>query len=430
MIGSILKATLRKVAPASALAAVLLFAIPLGTEHLRQLYGSWNLLSDGTIAPSGTVDFYAYWGAFQAQKRGLNPYDPGSLERMRSFAGLSLAGTNYYWNPPWLLVLAAPVLNLPFEKSASLWMLLSILLSILSAVLMWASQNGQPPFLIPCVVAGICFYPMLETLYWGQVGALVTLGVAGFVWATWCRRDLLAGSFLILASLKPHLLYLFFVVVAYWVIVERRYRVLVGTFAAGASLGILVWLWAPDVFQHWLGNSARSWEHISTRKSANLVGFTRGLISDFTGSAPSWLLVAIPIISVLACLAWLLLIRKRIEWSRDLAPVLCCSVFTAPYGWSHDHLVLSLVQVTTIGLVFGGDIEGSKQRMICLHWLAFQLLVLGLSFSFRPAFQFSWFPLGVFFLWLTSSSYLSEQATSGKCRADWMQPQNQAFRQE
>src|SRR5262245_28287241 len=101
MIGSNRNATLKKLATVCGL--VLLFAIPLGVGHLRQLYGSWNPLSDGTIAPSGTVDFYAYWGAFQAQKRGLNPYDPISLERMRSLAGLSFAGTNYYWNPPWLL---------------------------------------------------------------------------------------------------------------------------------------------------------------------------------------------------------------------------------------------------------------------------------------------------------------------------------------
>lgn len=403
---------LRKIGPVLGLAVVLLFAILLTMGHLRQVYGAWNPLSDGTIAPAGTVDFYAYWAAFQAQKRGLNPYDPASLDRMRSLTGLRFAGIHYYWNPPWMLVLAAPVLNLPFEKSASLWMGLSVLLSVLSAVLIWITQQGKPRSLIPCVIAGICFYPMLETLYWGQVGALVTLGVAGFVWATWSGRDLLAGSFLILASLKPHLLYLFFVVIAYWVIVEHRYRVLFGAVAAGVSLGVVAWISAPDIFHHWLGNSARSWEHIATRRSANLVGFTRGLISDFTGLAPFWPLIAIPATSALASLGSLLLMKKRIKWSRDLAPILCCSVFTAPYGWAHDHLVLSLVQITTIGLVFGLDIDGSTRRMICLYWLAFQLLVLGLSFSFKPAFQFFWFPLGIFLLWLSSTSRLSDHPSS------------------
>jgi len=400
---------LRKLGPVFGLAAVLLCAVPLGLAHLRHLYGAWNPLSDGTMAPSGTVDFYAYWAAFQAQKLGLNPYDPVSLDKVRSLSGLHFAGSYYYWNPPWLLVLTAPVLNLPFGKSASLWMGLSILLSILSPVLIWIAQKGKPDSLIPCVIAGMCFYPMLETLYWGQVGALVTIGVAGFVWASSNRKDFLAGSLLILASLKPHLLCLFFVVVAYWVVVEHRYRVLIGAVSAGIVLGAVARISAPDVFSQWLGNSARSWEHIATRRSATLVGFTRGLISDFTGGAPSWPLIAIPAAAALACLAWLLLRRKRVKWGRDLAPVLCCSVFTAPYGWAHDHLVLSLVQISTIGLVFGLDIARSKRRMICLEWLAFQLLALGLSFSFKPTYQFFWFPLGIFLLWLRSSSHLSDQ---------------------
>lgn len=400
---------MRKLGPVFGLGAVLFIAIPLGMGHLRQLYGPWNPLVDGTVASAGTVDFYAYWGAFQALKQGMNPYDPDSLEKMQSLAGLRFSGTHYYWNPPWMLVLASPVLILPFQKSASIWMGMSILCSILSPVLIWITQKGKPGSLIPCVMAGICFYPMLETLYWGQVGALVTLGVAGFLWATFSRRDLLAGSFLILASLKPHLLYLFFIAVAFWVIVEHRYRVLFGAVAAGAALGVVTWISGPDVFQHWLGNSARAWEHIATRRSANLVGFTRGLISDFTGLAPFWPLIVIPAAGVLACLAWLLLRRKRIEWSRDLAPILCCSVFTAPYGWAHDHLVLSLVQVSAIGLATGLDNVKSTRRVICLYWLAFQLFVLGLSLTFKPAFQFFWFPLGIFILWLRSSSRLSDQ---------------------
>jgi hypothetical protein len=176
----------------------------------------------------------------------------------------------------------------------------------------------------------------------------------------------------------------------------------------------LVWITAPDSFQQWLGNSARSWDHIATRKGATLVGFSRGLMAEFTGRAPVWPLVAIPAMVALAFLVTLLWSKRRIEWSRDLAPILCCSVFTAPYGWAHDHLVLSLVQIGAVGLATSASAAKSTGRLICLYWLAFQLFVLGLSFTFQPAFQFFWFPLGIFLLWLVSSARLSGQRLSGR----------------
>lgn len=395
--------------------AIALFATVLSISiltkvHLQESYGNW-LLTGGTVATAGTPDFFAYWRAFHAFKQGLNPYNQALPPETEYPAGFRFPDTYHYWNPPWMLTLMAPVLSLPFERAASVWMYVSILLVGLSGILMWHAGNGQSSALIPSVIASLCFYPLCETLYWGQTGALVTLGVAGFVWAASNRRDFWGGVFLILASLKPHVLYLLILAIGCWVVLERRYRVLVSAAAVGAALCAVTWAVAPGIFQHWLENSSHSWQHISTRRSANLVGFVRGSVFDLTGSSPGWPLWGIPAFTVMCFIAWLA-VRRRIEWGRDLALILCCSVFTAPYGWMHDHLVLVSVQASVVALAFRSECSSKVRTMICVDWLAFQLLVLGLSFSFKPAFQFFWFPLGIILLWRRTSARLAEKPAS------------------
>jgi hypothetical protein len=408
-----MKATgMTKYFPFLALIVALLLTVVLANWHLRRLYGSGWLLSDGSSAPAGTVDYVAYWKAFQAVKRDLNPYDPASLRQVQGLP-LNFGETQQYWNPPWMLVLMAPVLSLPFELSAAVWMCLSILFICAASLLIWKSQKGERNSLYPCLVAGLCFYPLWETLFWGQVGALVTLGVAGFFWAVRNKRDIVAGLFLIPVSLKPHLLYLFLLAVVFWVVTERRYRAL-ASFAAG--IGILcgsLWIRSPILFENWLKNSGRSWRHIEGFRSANLVGFARALMVDFTGWAPVWPILVIPAATAAGFVVWLAF-RKRIEWGNDLAPILCASVVTAPYGWLHDHLVLSIIQTMAIAWAFERMDSIALRTMVCLDWLVFQALVLGLSFSFMPFFQFFWFPIGVFFLWMRSLGRFGN-ANSDEC---------------
>jgi Glycosyltransferase family 87 len=396
-----------------ALVAALVLTVVLVNWHFRRLYGAGWLLSDGSSAPAGTVDYLAYWRAFQAVKRGLNPYDPASLRQVQDLT-LSFGETQQYWNPPWMLVLMAPVLSLPFKLSALLWMYLSILFLCAASLLVWKSQNGGRNSLYPCLIAGLCFYPLWETLFWGQIGALVTLGVAGFLWAVRNKRDILAGVFLIPVSLKPHLLYLFLLAVGFWVVAERRYRAL-ASFAAG--IGILcglLWIRSPSLFENWLKNSSRSWKHIEGFRSANFVGFARALMVDFTGRAPVWLILLIPAATAAGFVVWLAF-RKRIEWENDLAPILCASVVTAPYGWLHDHLVLSIIQTMAVAWAFEKMDSVALRTMVCLDWGAFQALVLGLSFSFMPFFQFFWFPMGVLLLWMRSLARLRNANSDSKC---------------
>jgi hypothetical protein len=391
---------MRSTLPLLALAVALPIALLMVKGHVRYVHGNWD--------PAAMGDFFSYWGAFQATKLGLNPYDSASLKYVQTFTDFRREGLHRYPNPPWMLLLMAPILILPLTLSASIWMYLSIFLTCLSAVFVWKTQKAQPHTLVPCVAASLYFYPLWETLYWAQVGALVVLGVAGFVWAVRSRRDCWAGAFLVLVSVKPHPHYLFLLAVAGWVFLERRYRV-VWSFIGGLTiLCVMVWIWSPNIFRDWIESSASSWELVMKIRSNNLAGFVRGLMVDFTGQAPVWPLWFVPAVTAAALVSWLA-IQKKLEWGSDLAPILCCSVFTSPYGWMHDQLALSVIQAAAISLAFENSVVSCVTILVCLEWLAYQLLVLCLTFSFNPAFQFFWFPLGILGLWWRSRERLKEK---------------------
>ncbi len=102
----------------------------------------------------------------------------------------------------------------------------------------------------------------------------------------------------------------------------------------------------------------------------------------------------------------------RVDWTRDLPLILSCSLFTAPYRWLYDHVVLSITQTLAIALALERQSSFALQTRTCMDWAVFQLLGAGLSFSFdHPVAQFFWFPLAVYFLWRKSLPRLGDTQT-------------------
>ena len=80
--------------------------------------------------------------------------------------------------------------------------------------------------------------PTYLALFLGQIGALILLGLIIFLYSD-RRAWITAGLGLSLVSVKPHLLYLFWLALVFWMLRERRWRFvggwLVGSFVTGAA---------------------------------------------------------------------------------------------------------------------------------------------------------------------------------------------------
>jgi hypothetical protein len=194
----------------------------------------------------GTEDLIQYWSAAKLLRNGENPYDHEHLHQVQRAEGSTREEPILMYNPPWLLVWLYPLLLLPFPTLALVWLYLSMAVILLGGTLVWRTCSGfsvRDRLTIPWLAAAI-FIPVISTLRCGQVSAFLFLGVAGFWYFVTRGKDLQAGMFLAVTTIKPHVVYLLWIAVLWWVITERRWRVLPGLLIPLApALLLLAWLW-------------------------------------------------------------------------------------------------------------------------------------------------------------------------------------------
>ena len=133
------------------------------------------------------------------------------------------------WNPPWLLLWLSPMLFPPFPVSALPWMGLNIALLLAGALLARGaiSAGTRLESRAAWLAAGL-FVPSLFALKSGQISVIHLVGAAGSLWCATRGRDFAAGLFLALTSVKPHVVYLLWIVAAWWVVIRGRWSVAVG----------------------------------------------------------------------------------------------------------------------------------------------------------------------------------------------------------
>ncbi|MHB1357602.1 MAG: glycosyltransferase family 87 protein, partial [Anaerolineae bacterium] len=290
----------------AALVVLVLVGIALLTVQLSQ------------IAPSDLAalcghDFTQYYSAARLLVQRADPYDPAAMLAMERSIGWAEADPLMMWNPPWTLALVLPLLALPFGLAAGLWLALNCVLVLLCAAVLWrlmAPQGDRRYWLAMLLV--IAYIPTLQTLKIGQISLWLLVGITGFLVSIRTQRDYLAGALLVLLIIKPHIGFLFLLAIAWWVMRERRWRVLLGGAAALVAVCAVVVLISPAVLEQYLRAAAGPplyW------RSTTLGTWLRVVF----GSEQHWLQFLPSVVGILLFAAWAL--RHKGEWNwPQLAP--------------------------------------------------------------------------------------------------------------
>jgi hypothetical protein len=219
------------------------------------------------------------------------------------------------WNPPWTLSFTLPFGFASFDVAQFLWLLLNIFIVVFCAKQLWLLYGGPPRAYRRAWLVVLTFAPAYLVLILGQIGPLILLGLVGFLL---CARDKhwkWAGAFTILISIKPHLLYLFWIALVLWIIEKRQWQLMIGAMVSGFIAATIPLLFSPSVYTDYIQlNTTATWPTPYDWQTPTVGGAARLLF----GGEKIWLQFVPCFIGVF----WLLFhwhkSKNQWEWSAQL----------------------------------------------------------------------------------------------------------------
>ena len=290
-----------------------------------------------TGAGSERRDFVSYWASGQQLIHRQNPYDAVAIAHLEHALGFPMeSDALIVRNPPFALVLVAPLGLVGFRTGSLLWSLLLLVCWAISVGSLRAMQAGAVPrfrvFGYPFSAEWpvLLFAPALACMFFGQTALVALLGFVLFL--RWHRsRPLLAGISLWLCAVKPHLLLPFALVLVLWIAVTRSYAVFAGAVIALGASSVLVFRIDPQVWTQYaqmMRTAGLEREFIPCLGIALRFALDRGA---------AWLQY-VPAVIGAAWAAWYYLSRRAAWDWREHGPLLVLvSVVASPYAWLTDE---------------------------------------------------------------------------------------------
>jgi hypothetical protein len=188
----------------------------IGVLAFLALAGAAAYLAYGYVR-SSTVprphDFLQVWSAGHLALTGGDPYDGAQMYAVQTSNRMPDTRTaahpdgyaSMMWVPPWGLSVAMALAALPIDLAQLIWGYGQLVLIVACAVVVWRLYDGpvQKQWIAGALALG--FGPVWWQTVGGQYAGLLLLGVVGFLAAHRTNRPVLAGAFLALTALKPHL---------------------------------------------------------------------------------------------------------------------------------------------------------------------------------------------------------------------------------
>jgi hypothetical protein len=381
-----------------------LFALP-STRLLALL-----LVFLGTVAArpeqeaSGNVnDFVEYWTAALQVLAGRNPYAAGPVLALERQVGFGQSRALIMRNPPWIVPLIAPLGLLSFNRAQQLWFGFGVIATFLSGRWFWQLYGSKAESVwIPGLITGL-FLPVSTALALGQISPLVLLGIAGFLHFEKRKQLALAGTFLFLVALKPHLVFLMWVALLCWSIRTRTIR----TIAAVGSITALASFVAVLL------------DHAIFPQYFNLMN--SGVIEEVTPTLSGWVRLSLgrysplQLLPALLALVWLFFRWRsspsRWQWQDEMPMLLLISILTVSYSWFFDQIILLPCMFRAAAWAMMG--RRGKLIGMAAFFLAINAAVLALILEHRTGFWYAWTAPAWFLLYIWASAKTLNRARLG-----------------
>ncbi len=358
----------------------------------------WHIGRIQEIRDAGKIplyDFAEYWAACRAFLAGLNPYSPSTLLTIQRELGWTDPKPIMMWNPPWILPLLIPFSFNSFWLARGLWFLLNVILALIAADWFWRLYGGPPSRRWISWLATILFIPVGTSLFLGQISPLVLAGLCGFLWALRKKRPLLAGAFTILISIKPHLLYLFWLFMLFWILRERMWKVLWGALLSLTLLSLIVILINPLPFTNYFTSinsdtGPQIWQTPTWGVALLMLLPKAGRWLRFVPSAAGI------VVALWLWRSW----GRRLDWKSHLPTIILLSITSTSFTWMFDWVVL--LPVVILLLCWFCEQPAGRWWLLAALAIMQPLLVFSPAVS-RTNFYTIWLPPTLWLLYTAGS---------------------------
>ena len=282
-------------------------------------------------------DFIEYWASARLLLNGANPYSPEEMLALQRTIVPNRIDPLLTWNPPWTLFFTAPFGFMSFPVAHFLWLMLNTTVLIICSPLLWKIYGGNPSK--SRIAWLICFatIPTYMVLSLNQITPLVLLGIVGFLIFYSRKLFFFSGLSLTLAAIKPHLAYLFWLALLFWVIDCRQWKIFYGALIGVATATLLPLLLVPDVFSFYLAQ-------YSTQLAPRPLDWQTPTLSTalayLIGSNALW----VRTLPTLLGIVWFIIHwsknKNQWDWVKQMPLLLLTSQVATPFAWTFDQILL------------------------------------------------------------------------------------------
>ena len=337
-------------------------------------------------------DYTRYWLSSLVLLSGGDPYNSTGVLPAQEEKDLSLEQSCITYNPPWTLPLLVPFGLISRPAGQMLWLLIQISAILLCASYIWRQYGGKKQHQWLAWLISFTFGPVVAAVVLqGQITPIILLGLVGFIFFhDRQNKGWLAGISLVLASIKPQLLTLFFIAFILWALFNKQWSPLIGLASITLLLHLLIFVMDPHIYSQYF-------QCLREKGPAVWANPSLGNYLRLLFKSSNFLLQFLP--QVLGVI-WVVLhwIRHRHAWLwvNELPLILFVSTISSTYIWTYDMVILLLpVLLAFIWLV--GERRYWMLAILTVVYLGINFLYLKLHLSMDDS-KFFWLAPALF-LW-------------------------------
>lgn len=343
-------------------------------------------------------DFGFYYVAFKVFNCGRNPYN----EEFQTAAGVSagIPAENVLhlgaYNP-WFFLLAPLFSGVDAVSGYFLWFGINLALLLFTGFLTarLLSISASP---VRIAIACLAYFPAVICLQFGQIGIMLAFAIVASLYLFQQKRDILVGPLTLILSLKLNVIYLFIPAIFSWSIRNRRYSWFASAVLSHIVALIAVELLCPGIFHSWFVKFQTLFAQIGDPFTPTLPRLIQLLYVQQGMEAPRWPLIAVPVVSLIAVVCWLLVKKPRQSLTELSIPLLTASLITTTYTWPTDYLVIFHGY---FAVFFVASSPRTKWAPRVLYAMQLVCVVLYLLPNFNLVWLW-WFPPMIYLLWKLS----------------------------